>query len=343
MTSSAIPLRRPTRVPGISLTELSFGAAAIGNLYRATSEDEARGAVAAAWAAGVRYFDTAPHYGLGLSERRLGKALADYPRDQVVVSTKVGRLLVPNPGRQHQRDQEGFDVPATSVRIRDYSGDGVRRSLEESLIRLGLDQVDIVYVHDPDDAWKQALHEAVPALVALREEGVIRAIGVGMNQAEMLAAFTMQTDIDLVMLAGRYTLLEQDALDSVMGAALARGVKIVNAGVFNSGLLAHDVPLADATYDYKPAPPELIQRATRIAEVCRDYGVSLPAAAAQFSLLHPAVVSVTIGCRTAAQVRRNVDLFAEHVPRQLWEDLQDRALIRSDAPVSFPPQNRIGS
>ena len=217
-----LPLRQLGR-SGVAVTEISFGGAAIGNLFTAVTDEDARAAVDAAWDGGIRFFDTAPHYGLGLSERRLGAALGDRPRDQYVIATKVGRLLEPDPftgpAARGGRDAEGFDVPGDLVRRFDYSADGVRRSLEASLGRLGLDRVDIALIHDPDAHGEQALREAYPALARLRAEGVVRAIGVGMNQTEMLTRFVRETDIDVVLVAGRYTLLDQTAADTLLPAA----------------------------------------------------------------------------------------------------------------------------
>lgn len=218
MMARALPRR-----PQLRLTELGFGAAQGGNLYRTTTDEEFTSAVDAAWEAGVRYFDTAPHYGLGLSERRLGAALRQRPRDEYVVSTKVGRLLVPSPQDAHLRDSDGFDVPATHRRVWDFSRDGVLRSIEASLDRTGLDRIDIVYLHDPDDHWEQAAHEAVPALIDLRDQGVVGAIGAGMNQSAMLARFVRETDVDVMMCAGRFTLLEQGAAADLLPAAENRG------------------------------------------------------------------------------------------------------------------------
>ncbi|MET8085928.1 aldo/keto reductase [Micromonospora sp. NPDC005197] len=322
MTDRALPRR-----PAIRLTTLGFGAAQGGNLFRATSDDEFAAAVDTAWAAGIRYFDTAPHYGLGLSERRLGAALRSRPRDEYVVSTKVGRLLVPSPETAGERDSQGFDVPADLRRVWDFSRDGVRRSLEASLERTGLDRVDVVYLHDPDEHWEQAASEAVPALVELRDQGVIGAIGAGMNQSAMLARFVAETDIDVVMCAGRYTLLEQGALDDLLPAAQARGVGVVIAGVYNSGLLARDQPPADAVYNYQQAPPELIERARRIAAVCQAYGVTLPQAALAFVRRHPAVVSTVVGLRDAAQVTETLRRSDADVPEQLWAALRDAGLL----------------
>jgi D-threo-aldose 1-dehydrogenase len=306
----------------------AFGGAAIGNLYDAVSDADAAGAVAAALAAGVRYFDTAPHYGLGLSERRLGAALADQRRDEVVLSTKVGRLLVPQPAGADRRDDEGFDVPAAFRRVRDYSRDGVLRSLEASLARLGTDRIDVVYVHDPDDHYAAALDGALPTLADLRDQGVIRAFGAGMNQSAMLARFVEHTDLDVVMLAGRYTLLDQSAVDDLLPLCSQRGVSVVAAGVFNSGILATDRP--GTHYDYLPAAPELIQRANRIADVCERHGCTLPQVAAWFPLRHPAVATVCVGARSADQVARNAALFDKPVPDAVWHDLVAEGLLRED-------------
>ena len=326
----------------VEVTELGFGASVIGNLYRVTAPQAAAAAVDAAWDAGIRYFDTAPHYGLGLSERRLGAALRDRPRDQYVVSSKVGRLLVPN---EHPRgvDDQGFVVRDDLRRQWDFSRDGVLRSIEETLERTGLDRIDIVYLHDPDDHWQQATEEAMPTLAELRDQGVIGAIGAGMNQSAMLARFLRETPADVVMLAGRYTLLDQSALDDVLPAAQSHGKSVVAVGVFNSGLLSEDRPTKGMKYDYQDAPAGLVQRALAIAEVCEGYGTTLPAAAIAFPFAHPAVVNVTLGMRTAEQVRRNVELHARPIPDGLWDELRAQGLIRTDVPTAGgdcrPPRN----
>ena len=314
-----LPSRRLGRSP-VRVTELSLGGAAIGNLFTEVSDDDARAAVDAAWDGGIRTFDTAPHYGLGLSERRLGDALRHRPRDEYVISTKVGRLLVPaGPGSQAERDTEGFAVPARCVRRFDYSADGVRRSLEASLGRLGLDRVDIALIHDPDDHGEQALREAYPALEELRAAGAVRAIGVGMNQAELLTRFVTDTDVDAVLVAGRYTLLDKTAARELLPAALRRGVSVIAGGVFNSGVLA--APVTGAAYDYHAAPDELIARARRLAETCAGFGVPLRAAAARFPLTHPAVASVLIGARSAAEVTDALRLRDLDIPAALWGSL----------------------
>jgi len=322
----AIPVREHPRAH-LHLTELSLGCAQLGNLYRAIDDEESHATVDAAWESGIRYFDTAPHYGLGLSERRLGTALEGRPRSEYVVSTKVGRLLEPC-SEARGRDDEGFDVPATHRRVWDFSRDGVLRSLESSLERLGLDRVDLVYLHDPDDHRRQALDHAYPALEELRAQGVVSAIGAGMNQTAMLGDFARHTDMDTFMLAGRYTLLEQRAADELLPLCAQRKIGVVAAGVFNSGLLARVSPPDDARYDYGPAPEALLLRARRIAAICDDHGTSLPAAAIAFPLEHPAVVSVCVGARSPAQVERNAGLHEVGVPAGLWPALRAAGLLR---------------
>jgi len=318
----ALPLRQLGR-SGVAVTEISFGGAAIGNLFAAVTDDDARAAIDAAWDGGIRTFDTAPHYGLGLSERRLGAALRDRPRGEYVISTKVGRLLEPTASTGLSaaggRDPEGFDVPAGLVRRFDFSADGIRRSLTASLSRLGLDRVDIALIHDPDAHGEQALREAYPALARLRAEGVVRAIGVGMNQTEMLTRFVRETDVDVVLVAGRYTLLDQSAADTLLPAALERGVSVIAGGVFNSGLLA--APAPGATYDYQAATGSLISRALRLQEICAESGVPLRAAAARFPLAHPAVASVLIGARSAAEVTDAITLRGIDIPPELWDSV----------------------
>ena len=316
-------MRIPRPSQHTAVPDLGFGAAQLGNLWRATSDDSATAAVDAAWDAGIRHFDTAPHYGLGLSERRLGRALARYPRDEYVLSTKVGRLLKPSPENAGRRDDHGFDVPAAMRRVWDFSRDGIRRSIDDSIERLGLDRIDIAYLHDPDEHWDAASTTGVGALAELRDEGVVRAIGAGMNQSAMLAEFVRRYDIDAVMLAGRYTLLDRSAADDLLPVALERGVDVIAAGVYNSGLLSRARVASDAVYDYGPAPAELIERATQLAALCERYGVELPAAAIQFPLRHPAVTTVVVGCRTAEQVADAVARRRQPIPDALWHELEE--------------------
>ncbi|WP_128434819.1 aldo/keto reductase [Streptomyces cyaneus] len=315
---------------GVEVSELAFGAAVIGNLYTEVGEQQAYEAVDAAWQRGIRYFDTAPHYGLGLSERRLGAALRERPRAQYTISTKVGRRL--QPSDQGGDDlANGFAVPATHRRVWDFSEDGVRRTLEASLERLGLDRVDVVYLHDPDDHAEWAFREGYPALEKLRSEGVVGAIGAGMNQAAMLARFVHDTDVDVVLCAGRYTLLDQEALAELLPAAEARGTSVVIGGAFNSGLLANPKP--GATYNYAAASPELLDRALRLKSVANRHGTTLRAAALAFCAAHPAVASVLVGARSAAEVVDCAHQFAAPVPAALWQELRDTGLLPLDAPV----------
>lgn len=307
---------------------LGLGCAQLGNLYRAMTDDSAYEIVDEAWSQGIRYFDTAPHYGLGLSETRLGVALAGRPRDEYVLSTKVGRLLVANPAYAGERDDEGFDVPATIVRRRDYSRDGVLRSLESSLGRLGVDRIDIAFVHDCEDYVEEALAGAIPALIDLREQGVVSHVGLGMNFDKILARFVRESDVDTIMVAGRYTLLEQPALDELLPLCVERGVRVMAAGVFNSGILA--TPSPGATYNYEAAPVELVARAQRIADVCTRFGVELPAAAIALVDKHPAVEAVVLGASSPAQVRLNVARASVEVPPSLWDALVEEGLLRAD-------------
>ncbi|MET3566778.1 D-threo-aldose 1-dehydrogenase [Leifsonia sp. 563] len=318
----------PTRTlrTGTDLTELGFGAAQLGNLFRETTDEEAQGAVNSAWEEGLRYFDTAPHYGLGLSERRLGRALGETPRDRFALSSKVGRLLVDSPESADRLDDDGFVVPASTRRVWDFSRDGILRSVEQSLARLGIDRLDIAYLHDPDDHWEVASTTGVDALVELREQGVVGAIGAGMNQSAMLAEFVRRTDVDIVMVAGRFTLLDPSALDDLLPIAAERGVGVVAAAVYNSGLLSSETIDPAAHFDYASAPAEVIERARRIAEICRDHGVSLPAAAIQYPLRHRAVVSVVTGMRTEDHVRSTVDRYRADIPEALWEELDAAGL-----------------
>ncbi|QUQ69566.1 aldo/keto reductase [Kutzneria sp. CA-103260] len=313
------------------ISGLGFGGAPIANLYTPVSDVDARATVDAAWDAGVRYFDTAPHYGLGLSERRLGAALSARPRDEFVISTKVGRVLEPFGGGG--LDDAGFLVPATHRRVWDFSADGIRRSLDASLARLGLDHVDIVYLHDPDNHWEQAISEGLPALQELKSQGVIRGIGVGMNQWQMPERFIREGSLDYVMLAGRYTLLEQESLASFLPLCLDRGVSVVSVGVFNSGLLARPEVPSDATYNYSAAPASMLERARRIASVCSRHGAVLPQAALQFPFGHPAVKAIAVGARTPGEITENAALFADKVSPDLWAELKVEGLLAHETPT----------
>ncbi|CAM5243788.1 aldo/keto reductase [Streptomyces tanashiensis] len=279
----------------------------------------------------MRYFDTAPHYGLGLSERRLGAALRSRPRSEYLLSTKVGRILEPTPGATGADLAQGFAVPATHRRRWDFTASGVRRSIEASLERLGLDRIDIVYLHDPDDHAAEALGQAYPELARMRDEGTVGAIGAGMNQARLLARFVRETDIDAVLLAGRYTLLDQGGLAEPLPLAADRGVGVVIGGVFNSGLLAD--PRPGASFDYAAAPPGPLARALDLRTVCERHGVPLRAAALRFPAAHPAVASVLIGLRSAAEAHDAAAMLDHPVPDALWAELKGRGLLPADAPT----------
>ena len=316
---------------GVEVGGLGLGTAPLGNLFTEVADEQAHLAVDTAWQQGIRYFDTAPHYGIGLSERRLGAALRDRPRAEYTISTKVGRRLEPVETVLGDDLANGFAVPATLRRVWDFSADGIRRTLDASLERLGLDRVDIVYLHDPDDHAEQALREGYPALEKLRAEGVVGAIGAGMNQAEMLTRFVQDTDVDVVLCAGRYTLLDQSALAELLPSAVARGKSVVIGGAFNSGLLADPKP--DATYNYAQAPGELLDRALRMKTVAEHHGITLRAAALAFCAAHPAVASVLVGARSAAEVRDCAEQFTTVVPVAFWQELRDTGLLSTDAPV----------
>jgi D-threo-aldose 1-dehydrogenase len=308
--------------------DVVLGGAQLGNLYQPISEGTAAAIVEAAWDAGVRAFDTAPHYGLGLSERRLGRALAGLPREQLRVSTKVGRVLEPVAGGARGRmDDQGFAVPTDLVRRWDFSAAGVRRSLEESLERLRLDRVDVVYVHDPDDHLDEAIDAALPALADLRDQGVVGAIGAGMNDASALARIVREADVDAVMCAGRYTLLRDEASAELFPAARAAGVGVVLAGVFNSGLLATATPAEGAPFDYGAVDGAILDRARRIAAVCAVHGTSLPAAALAWAGAPDVVAALAIGAQSPAQLTESLALLAAPPPDALWTDLAERGLL----------------
>ena len=316
---------------GLTVGPVAFGAAPIGNLGAEVTDSDAEAAIARAWDLGIRYFDVAPHYGLGLAEERLGRALSRYPRDEYIVSTKVGRVLKTADGPMP--DTEGYVVAPALVRRRDYSRDGVLRSLEQSLSRLGLDRIDLVFVHDPDNHYREALEGAFPALDELRSADVITSYGAGMNASAMLADFVRNTDADVMMCAGRYTLIDQSALDDLMPLAIQREVSIVAAAIFNSGILARDRPREGAWYDYAPASEELLRTVNLIADACERNGTALPQAAARFPLLHPAVATICVGARTAEQMTRNADLLGSDVDAALWMELKANDLLRADAPT----------
>jgi D-threo-aldose 1-dehydrogenase len=313
----------PLGKTGLRVSEIVFGGAPIGGLFAPVSDDDAAGALAAAWAGGIRAFDTAPHYGVGLSEQRVGRFLAGRPRGEFVLSTKVGRRLVP--ATADVEGAEGFYGTPKLTRVWDYSRDGVLATLADSLRRLGTERVDIALIHDPDDHAEEALDGAYAALDQLRAEGVVGAVGVGMNQAPLLEWFVERADLDCVLVAGRYSLLDTSAAGSLFPACQRRGVAVLAAGVFNSGILAN--PRPGATYDYAPASASLIERAQRIRAVCASHRVPIGAAALAFALRHPAVTAVVVGARSAGEITEDVGHLATAVPDGLFADLAAEGLV----------------
>lgn len=329
---------------GLTLTELGLGTGPLGNLYRSVAEDEARAVLETAWQAGVRYFDTAPMYGLGLAETRLNPFLRGKNRDDYVLGGKVGRLL--RATSPDKRDGIGFwmEVPNRTV-VYDYTFDGVMRSVEDSFERLGIDRFDILMVHDLDvfthgspEGFQAKMTEffgrgGYDALVRLREQGVTKAIGSGQNDVECSQAVAERGDFDLFLVPGRYTLLEQRALDGFLPFCAERGIGVVIGGPYNSGILATG-PVEGAYYNYSKAPPEILDRVRRIQAICEGHGVRLIDAAFHFPLLHPQIVSVIPGAGNVEQMRQNVEISETKVPDALWADLKAAALLHPDAPVS---------
>jgi D-threo-aldose 1-dehydrogenase len=324
----------------IKFTELGFGTAPLGNLFKALSNADAQATLEAAWAAGIRYFDTAPLYGLGLSETRLNHFLYGKRRKDYVISTKVGRKLhVCAPGKRTGIGK--FFATPSRVEEFDYSYDGVMRSLEDSLERLGIDQVDILFVHDVDvfthgsedarDAHVKTLMKGgYKALVKLRDEKVIKAFGAGINEWQVAETLARAGEFDLFLLAGRYTLLEQEALNSFLPLCEERGIGIVLGGPYNSGILATG-PVKGAYYNYEPAPKPILNRVRLIEQICKAYKVKLAEAALRFPLRHPTVVSVIPGAMSPQQVKLNVKTLTKSIPKALWKDLKTHGLMRKDA------------
>ena len=304
------------RLPA-SCVPLGLGCAAFGNLYEEVPEAQVEETFQAAWDIGIRLYDVAPHYGLGLAEERLGRLLRSVPRDEAVVSSKVGRLLIPNASGATTPDSEGFTVTRAVHRQVDFSREGVRRSVEDSLRRLGLDRLDIALIHDPDDAMDVAVNEAFPALDSLRAEGVVGAIGVGTKRTVDAERFVRETDTDVVLIAGRYSLLDRSAAMSLLPACRERGVDVLVGGVLNSGILGMETPDDTALYEYGPVPPDVLERARALAATCRAAGVRLPVAATAFPLTHPAVTSVLTGARSAAEVREAHAAVTTPIPPEL--------------------------
>jgi D-threo-aldose 1-dehydrogenase len=326
----------------LSFTELGFGGAPLGNLYRPMTEKDARATLDAAWTVGCRYYDTAPLYGLGLSETRMNGFFRAKPRNSFIVSTKIGRLLDLCTPEERSRQGAFFETPTRRERF-DYSYDGVMRSLEFSLERLGLDHVDVLYAHDVDvythgtkEASDQRIRELMEggykALVKLRESGVIKAFGAGINEWQVAERLARAGDFDMFLLAGRYTLLEQDALDSFLPYCIEKKIGVAIGGPFNSGILAIGAK-PGARYNYEPASKEILDRVARIEAICRSHHVKLADAALRFSLCHPAIVSTIPGAQKPGEVRRNAEMLAVKIPSALWRDLKAAKLLREDAPT----------
>jgi len=322
---------------------LGFGGAPLGNLFAPITEGDAIALVRHAWDRGIRYFDTAPHYGNGLSERRIGTALAGLPRDAFLLSTKIGRRLVPDASAA--RDQHGYVDVLPYVQQWDYSFDGTLACVEESLRRLGLARIDCVFIHDvARDAhgdsqprrFREAMEGAVPALARLKAEGAIAGWGLGVNDWQVCVDALEHADPDLLLLAGRYTLLDQSALSVLLPLCERRGTQVVIGGPFNSGILATGSRPTDGSaprYDYAPAPPDIVAKVARIEVVCARHGVALEAAALQFARAHPAVGTVVAGARSRAELDHALAMARALVPRAFWQDLREHALIDPGSPL----------
>ena len=299
---------------GARVSRLGLGTAQLGGLFLSVSDEAGQELIDTATQQGIRYFDTAPHYGKGVSEKRLGRYLANYPRGSWVLSSKVGRLLVPT---KNEDDSFFLDADNSVERLNDYSESGIRRSFEDSLERMGLESIDIVYIHDPDDYPDEAIDYAYPALEKLRSEGLVKSIGIGMNFNEIPTRMINETDIDVVMNAGRYTLLDQSAADELFPAAARKGVSIVSVGVFNSGVLANPSP--DSHYFYEPAPVHIVARALELQAALKEYDVTLQQAALQFPMRQEVVKCVVVGCRSSESLLENIKNFDLAIPTEAWE------------------------
>ena len=338
----ALPYRR-IGTTGLEVATLGLGCASLGNLYRTVTDTQARETVRCALDAGLRYVDTAPYYGFGLSERRVGDVLRGEARDSFILSTKVGRLLQPCGPVDESEDRHGYCSPMPFEPVYDYSYDGIMRSCEDSLQRLGLERIDILYIHDigtvthgDENAslFKIAMESGYKALDELRRAGQIRAFGLGVNEYEVCEDALEYGDFDCFLLAGRYTLLEQGALDSFLPKCEARRISIIIGGVYNSGILALGTRSRQTLYyNYEPAPATIIERVQRLEAVCGEFQVSLPAAALQFPLAHPATASVVVGMGNPQRVEHTLALFTRPIPADFWQALQDNGLLHPAAPV----------
>ena len=315
---------------GLEVTRLGLGCAALGGLYGDIPDEQAVQVVHRAFDLGLNLLDTAPLYGAGKSENRLGLALKGVPRENYVLASKVGRILIPADGENNE--QGIFDNPPPFKPVFDFSYDGVMRSFEDSLERLGVDRIDILHIHDPDDHWEEAISGAYPALERLRSEGAISAISAGMNQWEMLARFARAGDFDCFLLAGRYSLLDQSSLDELLPLCVEKNIGIMAGGTYNSGILAKGAQ-PGATYNYSEAPPEIMAKAKGLEEAALRYQVDLKAAASQFVFAHPAITCIIPGTRQPDRVSENFNLLKEDIPTEFWDELRNKNLIRADAPL----------
>ncbi len=323
----------------LEVTAFSFGTAPIGNIFREIDEPTSDAMIQTAWDRGVRYYDTAPMYGHGLSELRTGQSLRWKNRDDFVLSSKVGRIL--KPAKRSEIDFAPWNNAAPFTMHFDYTYDGTMRAFEDSLQRMALERMDICFIHDIDvftrgdeqpEVFRQAMDGSWKALSKLRDEGVVKAIGVGVNEWEVCHAALQARDFDCFLLAGRYTLLEQEALNAFLPLCEERGAAVVVGGGFNSGILATGA-IEGAKYNYAPAPADIMDKVAKIEAVCADHGVPLPAAALQFVVAHPAVPSFIAGTRTVEQLEKNLDWFSHPIPAEFWSDLKAKGLLREDAPV----------
>lgn len=328
--------RRPFGKTALTTTALGLGSAPLGGLFNPVSDETAHGVVQHAYDLGLRFFDTAPLYGYGSAESRMGPVLKQQPRDEFVLATKVGRLIRPEAGVGDTLDKEGagqFLEAPKLVPIFDFSYDAVMRSFEESLVRMGVDRIDVLHIHDPDAHYRQALDGAYKALDKLRSEGLIKALGSGMNQAEMLAKFARAADFDCFLVAGRYTLLDQAALPELLPICVEKNIAIIIGGVYNSGILANLDNMERATFNYQPAEQRWIEKARQIKAVCDRHNVPLQAAALQFPLAHPAIAVVLTGARTREELDQNVAFMQHPIPADLWAELKATGLLPAEAPT----------
>lgn len=322
-------MKRAQLANGLDVTAIGLGSAPLGGLFTPVSDADAEATIERAWTAGIRLYDTAPLYGFGLAERRLGTFLRQQKRDSYVISTKVGRLLRAPDGAA--ADDDYYKSGQRERPVFDFSYDGVMRSVDESLGRLGLDRVDVLLVHDPDDHYGDAVAGAFRALQRLRDDGTVKAIGAGMNQSEMPVRFAEAVPVDCFLLAGRYTLLDQGALDALFPVCTAKNIAILLGGIYNSGILAN--PHTSAKFNYQDADAALIARALELDELCRRHGTELKAAALQFAMAHPAVTVAVMGARNAAEIAENIAMSGSAVPPAFWQELRARKLVDARAPL----------